>query len=160
MGKSSKLKYIIIIISVVLTLTGVVIWGTLQNNDNLEENTVVEINGETSKTLKADIKGLYPGQTVDYTISLTGDYAEEYSTTLNFFGDNGGALKKYMLVCIATENVTLEKPLQELLDGEAISLGQGISQVTISYTMPIETGDEAQGASVVFYVELNAKNVE
>ena len=160
MKKSNKLTYLIIIISIVLTLTGVAVWGTLQKNDNLEENTVVEINGETSKTLKSDIKGLYPGQTVDYVISLTGDYAEEYSTTLKFFGDNGGELKEYVLVGIITNNVTIEKPLQEILNADVILLGEGITEITISYTMPIDTGDEAQGASVVFYIELNAKNIE
>ena len=160
MSKSNRFIYIVIIISIVLTLTGAVVWGILQNNGNLEENTVVEINGETRKTLKADIKGLYPGKTVDYMISLTGDTAEEYSITLNFFGDNGGALKKYILVGIVTDNVSIEKSLQELLDGEMVTLGQGASEITISYTMPIDTGDDAQGASIVFYVELNAKNIE
>ncbi len=160
MSKSNRLMYVIIIISIVLTLTGVVIWRILQNNGNLEENTVIEINGETSKTLKADIKGLYPGQTVDCLVSLTGDVAEDYLVSLKFFGDDGGELKKYVLVEIATNNGSIEKSLQELLNGEVVSLGQGITEITISYTMPIDTGDEAQGTSVVFYVELNAKNVE
>lgn len=160
MNKGNKLKYIIIIISVILTLTGVVILGILQNNSNLEDSTVVEINGETSKTLKAEIKGFYPGKTADYVISLTGDSAEEYSITLNFFGDNGGELKKYILVGVMTDNSSIEKPLEELLEGDALSLGRGITEITITYTMPIDTGDEAQGESVVFFVELNAKNVE
>lgn len=157
MSKTNRLKYVIIIISIVLTLTGVVILGLLQNNNNLEENTVIEVNGETSKTLKAEIKGLYPGKTEEYTILLKGDSTEEYSITLNFFDDNGGELKKYIVVRIETNNNSIEKSLEELLEGELISLGQGVTEITILYTMPIDVGDEAQGASIVFYVELNAK---
>lgn len=160
MNKGNKLKYIIIIISIVLTLTGVVILGILQNNNNLKDKTVVEINGETSKTLKAEIKGLYPGKTEEYTILFEGDSAEEYIITLNFFDDNGGDLKNYILVRIETNNSSIEKPLNELLDGDLVSLGQGVAEIKILYTMPIDTGDEAQGASVVFYVELNARNIE
>ncbi len=160
MRKTNRLMYLIILISIVLTLTGVVIWGRLQDNNDLEEATVIEINGETSKELKAEIKGMYPGKTEEYKISLTGDTVDAYSITLDFFGDNGGELKKYILVGIVTEKGSIEKPLQELLDGESVSLGQGVTEITISYTMPIDTGDEAQGTSVVFYMELNAKNVE
>ncbi len=160
MNKGNKLKYIMIIISIVITLCGVVIFGRLQNNNNLEQNTVIEINGETSKTLKAQIKGLYPGKTEEYTILLKGDSTEEYAITLKFFGDDGGKLKNYLVVEIVTENNAIEKPLQELLNGDFISLGQGVSKIRISYTMPFDTGDEAQGVSVAFYLELNAKNVE
>ena len=160
MNKGNKLKYIMIIISIVITLCGVVIFGRLQNNNNLEQNTVIAINGETSKTLKAQIKGLYPGKTEEYTILFKGDSTEEYAITLKFFGDDGGKLKNYLVVEIVTENNAIEKPLQELLNGDLISLGQGVSKIRISYTMPFDTGDEAQGVSVAFYLELNAKNVE
>lgn len=160
MSKSNKLKYLLIIISIILVFTGVTILEAIKSNDNLEENTVIEINGETGKTLKANIKGFYPGKTFDYAISLVGDGVEEYLITLKFSGDNGGALKNYLDVKIVTDNGSIEKPLNELLEGELITLGRGVSQITISYTMPIDTGNESQGTSVVFYVELNAKMVE
>ncbi|MBR2614375.1 MAG: hypothetical protein IKC71_02110 [Clostridia bacterium] len=160
MNKNVILKYFIIVLSVILTLTGIVLWVTMQSSNNLKENTVIKISGETNKNLKSEIKGLYPGKTVDYVISLKGETAEEYFVSLNFHNDNGGELKKYVVVAIVTDNGTIQKTLEELLDGEPLSLGQGVTEIKLSYAMPIDTGDEAQGASVVFYVELNAKNVE
>ena len=160
MSKGDKLKYIIIIISIVLTLTGVVIFGVLKNNDNLDKTTVVKLNGEISKTLKAEVKGLYPGKTEEYKILLEGSDAEEFFITLKFFGDDGGKLKDHVDVGIVTDNVSVEKPLSELLDGELISLGQGLTEIKILYTMPIDTGDEIQGESVSFKIELNAKYVK
>ena len=161
MSNRNKFKFIIVIISIVLSLTGVVVWGTLQNNNNkLEETTVIKVNGETNKTLKSEIKGFYPGKTADYVILFSGKAAQEYSISLNFFGDNGVALKKHIIVGISTKNGTIEKPLEELLAGELINLGRGITDIKITYKMPIDTGDEAQGASISFCVELSAKYVE
>lgn len=160
MDKGNKLKYFIIIISIISTLACVGLFFTMQNNNNLINNTTINVNGETNVTLKAKIDGLYPGKTEIYVVSLKGSTAKEYYVTLNFFEDNGGALKRYLNVKIETVNGVIEKPLQDLLNEEPVFLGQGLTEILLSYTMPIDTGDEAQGASVVFYVEFNAKNVE
>lgn len=159
MGKGNKLKYILIIISIIITLTGVVLLGAMQNNNILKENTVIKLDGETSKTLKAEIKGLYPGKTEDYVISFTGDDAENYFISLDFNNGNDGNLKNYIEVEIATNDSTIEKSLNELLEGDLVSLGSGVTEITISYTMPIDVGNEAQGESVVFYIELEAKTM-
>ncbi len=160
MGKGNKLKFILIIISIILTLTGVVLFTTIHDNNELKENTVIEIDGATTKTLKAKIDRLYPGKTEDYVISFTGDNIKDYLITLDFNGDNDGTLKNFIEVKIKTNESSINKTLNELLEGDLISLGTGVTEITISYTMPIEVGNEAQGVSVVFYIELEAKTVE
>ena len=102
MGKGNKLKFILIIISIILTLTGVVLFTTIHDNNELKENTVIEIDGATTKTLKAKIDGLYPGKTEDYVISFTGDNIKDYLITLDFNGDNDGTLKNFIEVKIKT----------------------------------------------------------
>ncbi len=160
MGKGSKLKYILIIISIILTLTGVVLLATMKDNNELKENTVIEIDGATTKTLKAEIIGLYPGKTEEYVISFAGDNIKDYLITLDFNGDDDGVLKNYIEVEIKTNDSSINKTLNELLEGDLISLGTGVTEIIISYTMPIEVGNEAQGESVVFYVKLDAKTIE
>lgn len=160
MGKGNKLKYILIIISIILTLTGVVLFTTMQDNNELKENTVIEIDGATTKTLKAEIDGLYPGKTEEYVISFIGDDIKDYLITLDFNGDNDGTLKNFIEVEIKTNESSINKTLNELLEGDRISLGTGVTEIIISYTMPIEVGNEAQGVSVVFYIELEAKTIE
>jgi hypothetical protein len=80
--------------------------------------------------------------------------------TLDFNGDNDGTLKNFIEVKIKTNESSINKTLNELLEGDLISLGIGVTEITISYTMPIEVGNEAQGVSVVFYIELEAKTIE
>lgn len=160
MGKGNKLKYILIIISIILTLSGVVLVVTMQNDNQLKDNTVIEIDGGTTKTLKAEIEGLYPGKTEEYIISFTGENTKDYLITLDFNGDDNGNLKNFIEVKIETNESLINKTLSELLEGDFISLGMGVTEIKISYTLPIEIGNEAQGASVVFYIELEAKTIE
>lgn len=160
MGKGSKLKYILIIISIILTLTGVVLLATMKDNNELKENTVIEIDGATTKTLKAEINGLYPGKTEEYVISFAGDNIKDYLITLDFNGDDDGVLKNYIEVEIKTNDSSINETLNDLLKGDLISLGTGVTEIIISYTMPIEAGNEAQGESIVFYIELEAKTIE
>ncbi|MBR5192297.1 MAG: hypothetical protein IKW33_02700 [Clostridia bacterium] len=157
MGKSNNIKYILIIISIILTLACVGLFFSMQNNNNLNKNTIINVSEETNLTLKAEIKDLYPGKTEDYVISFVGNNAEDYFITLNFNGANDGKLKNYIKVEIKTENSVINKTLLELLNGELISLGKGVKEINISYTMPVDVGNEAQGTTISFNVEIEAK---
>lgn len=158
---NKRLKPILILVCVVMAFTGIVIWAVLQDQNNLKERTVIKLNGETSKTLKAELSGLYPGNEQEYKIILNGELAEDYEITLNFSNDeNSGALENYLIVTITTKDVTIQKQLKELLDGEKIELGGNANEITIVYAMPEDTGNEAQGATADFYINLTAKNRE
>lgn len=156
----NKMKVVLILVCVVMAFTGVGIYASLQSQSKLEAHTQINVEGETtSKTLKATLTGFYPGCTQEYKISLTGDLADNYNVTMSFRNDKKqGGLENYITVVISTADFKLEKPLKDLLKGDTIQLGANASEITIAYTMPAETGDEAQGTTCDFYVDVTAKN--
>lgn len=156
---SKKIQYILIIVTVVMAFVGLAIWWFVWSSSDLNANTTIVIDGETKKTLRADIGNLYPGKSSEYVINLSGDMADEYVVTLQFYNDNGGALKDYVSVEIRTENVTIIKTLSELLNGELVSLGTNAATITICYTMSADAGNETQGSDIVFFIDLNAKHI-
>lgn len=153
-----KTYIILILVCVLMAFVGIIIWGVMQKQDNLKENTVIEINGETSKTLKAELTGFYPGNEQEYKIILKGDSADNYEITLNFRNDEKhGTLGNYLIVKITTKDMSIEKKLKDLLDGEKIELGKNANEIYVSYAMPENTGNEAQGTTAAFYIDLTAK---
>lgn len=154
-----RLMFILMLACMLTAFTGIVIWTVMQEESNLEENTVIELNGETSKSLKAELVGFYPGCECEYSIALKGDLSENYYVEINFrSGGESGGLESYLVVRIATSGVTVEKRLAELLDGGRIELGKNANKITITYVMPSDVGNEAQGSSAAFYVDVSAKN--
>lgn len=156
----NSIKIILILVSVAMAFAGVVIWSA-QEKDVLKEDTVIEISGETNKTLKAELAGFYPGGEKEYVISLSGDSASEYDITLTFRDDEdteSGDLENYLTVKITTEEITIEKTLKELLQGETLALGKTSDGIKIVYAMPQEIGNESQGTTADFYIDFTAKN--
>lgn len=155
-----KLYIILILVSVITAFTGVIIWGVLQEQQTeLTENTVIEVSGETKKTVKAELVGFYPSSKQTYTITLAGETSQDYLVTINFRDDNkSGGLENYLIVTITTKEVTIEKPLKEFLKGEKVELGKNANEITITYAMPEDTGNEAQGTTADFYIDLTAEN--
>lgn len=155
----NKMKVVLILVCVVMAFTGVGIYASLQSESQLEANTQITVDGNTSKTFKAQLTGFYPGCTQEYKISLTGDLADNYNVTMSFRNDKKqGGLENYITVVISAADFKLEKPLKDLLDGESIDLGTNANEITIAYTMPTEAGNEAQATTCDFYVDVTAKN--
>lgn len=154
---SKKVQFILIIVTVIMSFTGIAIVWSSRSDAKLSENTTIVVDGGTHRILKAEIGNLYPGKTAEYVINLAGDTAREYDITLNFHGDDDGALKDYVLVEIITENAVIEKSLGELLKGDTVSLGDNTSVITLCYTMSESAGNETQGSDITFYIDFNAK---
>lgn len=162
MKKKSKYRFLLVLLTcIVLAFAGFLFWSLLQKQENLKAHTVIKIRGETTKTLHADLDGFYPGSEQSYEIALSGESPETYEITLHFRSAAGsGNLGDYLLVTIRTKEVTIEKQLKDLLGGKKVSLGTNANEITITYTMPESTGNEAQGATADFYIDLMAKNTE
>ena len=154
---SKKLLFILSIVTVIISFTGISIVWSNRSDAKLSDNTTVVVDGNTHRTLKAEIGNLYPGKTAEYVINLAGDNAREYDVTLNFQGDDDGVLKDYVTVAIITENTIIEKPLGELLKGDTVALGGNTSVITLSYTMSESASNETQESDISFYIDLNAK---
>lgn len=157
---AKKVYIFLMLVCVITAFTGVVIWGVLREQQaELTENTVIELDGETEKTVKAELTGFYPGGKQTYTLLLSGEMAEDYDVTISFRNDkNSGALENYLTVTIKTKDVMIERQLKDLLDEGEIELGKNANEVTITYAMPEDTGNEAQGTTADFYIDLTATN--
>ncbi len=164
MGK--KIRYILVILCVALAFIGILTYALMAEGNKLLENTTIDVKGDTTTTLKAEIDNLYPGSVNEYAIHLNGDQADEFYVTLSFneslikklFG--GNKLKDYIAVKVVCGTQTIEKPLKDLIDGkEKISLGQNASEIKIIYTMDLDAGNDTQGASVDFSVKLTIKRI-
>lgn len=150
-------KLILLLGCMVITFMGIVIWAVLLTRGGLQPNTVIKLNGVTHKTLQAELSGFYPGNEQEYKIVAMGEGAESYEITLAFrSNEKSGGLENYLTVTIETKDVTIEKPLTELLDGESIVLGKNANEITIRYVMHEDTGNEAQGTSADFYIDFTA----
>lgn len=156
-NKDKTRSVFVIIICVLALIATAVIVLILRNGCGIKDKTVIKVNGETSKTLKAELSGFYPGNTQECTIMLSGTYAENYYITLNFRDDKESNLENYLTVVIKTAERTVAKSLKDLLSGEELILGKNASEINIIYSMPENIGNEAQGTGAVFYIDLTAK---
>lgn len=150
--------YILICLLIVMSLVGILIWATLDKKTDEKQAADIEItlDGNTTENLKVDFTDICPGTEKQYVIRLKAENAKDYSIVLKFVGD--GKIKDYIDVEITTDGENLaegSKKLAELLGGD-ISLGKGATEITIKYSMPLQTGNEAQGAEASFDIELIA----
>lgn len=160
-GMSKRLNIILIAACVLMTVFGSVISSVMNAQSDLKENTVIKVNGETDKTLKAELSGFYPGCEKEYIIVLKGSLASESCVTLEFRnGENNGGLENYINVKITAGEITVEKPLKDLFDGNKIDFGSKVSEIKITYAMPENTGNEAQGTTAFFYIDVTAMTAE
>lgn len=163
MRKISKVAKILNFIFGLITVgvaasSAVVVYRAVKNTSgNVESDATIEIDGETHKTLEATLTGFYPGSSQDYTIVLTSETSESYETYLSF-RDGSGELQNYIVVTVSTGTEEIEKPLSELLGGETLFLGENVSEIKITYTMPEEVGNEAQGTTADFRIDFSAKD--
>ncbi|MGN1093712.1 MAG: hypothetical protein ACI4SC_01885 [Candidatus Neoclostridium sp.] len=150
--------YILICLTTVMALIGAIIWWSIYTKPEERKAADVEISldGETTRDLRVDISNIVPGSSHQYDILLTASNAREYSVVLKFVGD--GEIKDYVDIEIITDGENLageKKRLADLL-GNEVALGKGASRITIVYSMPLETGNEAQSTEAWFDIELTA----
>lgn len=161
---AKKIKLILMLVSIAMSFLGATFWVVLQGENDLQNNVVITLdNDEIQQELPAISfnEKFAPGHSMDYTITLKGDLADDYDVTLDFLyinKDDINALANYLDVTIKTTETKIEKGLKELLDGEKIELGKNATEIDITYYMPSDVGNESQGTSVEFYIELIAKS--
>ncbi len=150
-------KLILIVIINVMTIILCAYYLKINAHSDLRENVEVVIDGNSAETFKANISGLYPGKTLDYKININDKKASDYEIKLKFHKDDGGLLKDFIIVDIKANNVSIQKKLSELFNGDALIIGENITTINISYTMPKDVGNESQKTSVSFYIDLLAE---
>lgn len=155
---NKTLKLVLIIVSVLTTCVGVTAWGVARPNDKLDKVTSITVDGDTEKSLKAELYGFYPGNAQEYVVTLGGKNTDDYFVTVTFRDAKKGSLENFLTVEISSGEITVKKTLKELLGGEKVSLGRNASRISIVYTMPEDVGNEAKGSQAVFFVDVSAKS--
>ncbi len=161
-----KLRWmqISLVIISVLILIGA-IW-TLRSCTPTDGENLVKVRLELEETQIVSFENLclIPGQACDYTVILESDDADECNLTIEFEEMGDGTLKNFAYVRIeANGEVLYDKLLATVFDGEKISLMIDFPQkqnteLTVTYYLPIEVGNDAKNAEVVFQMLLTMSN--
>lgn len=154
-----KIKYILIVVCVAMSFTGIGLYFSLRT-DTLKSDTTITLKDNAVKTLKAEIGGIYPGATQEYTINIGGKTSGDLYLTLSFRRDKDTAekIEEYISVEITAGDERIEKTLSEFFAEEnGTLLGKGVKTIKIAYTMLESAGNELQGAETTFYIDLKTE---
>lgn len=121
--------------------------------------------GSYEENLSFELLCFYPGVEKGYTLAITAPEASEYKLSLDFNETQEGDLEKYLDVSIECGSVKVTRSLEALFaEGEKtqficdLKKGEKV-KIYINYSMPLETGNESQGAEayfdIIFTAELN-----
>ena len=127
---------------------------------SLSETVVVSVDGVAEKTLTVDGLEIYPGETRECIVFLKSELSGGFDATLTFeeFEDDG--LKSFIDVKVFISNAQVyEGTLEDLLSCKSVTFRVNLDNVTatqlkIQYLMDVNVGDDAQGATASFYVNL------
>ncbi len=150
---------ILTLLSASLSIIGCVLFSTMRSALLLEPNTSLTINENETKNLKVELNDIYPGSADTYVINIYTEYETGLNISITFDGEeNKGDLANYLDVSFNSESVSVTKPLKEVLSSkESFDMGIDIKHISLTYSMPITIGNEAQNSFADFYIELNAK---
>lgn len=154
MGK--VLKLVLIFASLILTASGITIYTLTKDNQNLKENTEIIIDGDVKKTFDVDFSDFYPGKSLEYKITLTTELNSDYKVYLEFLKDeDSNKLDEYLNLELNYSNEINTYKLNELFINKRLTLKENTNEIKMTYTMPINTPNEAQKTSVSFKLVFN-----
>lgn len=128
---------------------------------------VLQINIEQGKTETVWFEDLClrPGEQASYTLLLNSRYEDAYQLLLHFEDEDPAlTLKQYTYVRIERDGEVLcDARLAELFAQEALRVtvdvtDQAKQELTVTYYMPEEIGNEAQNATAAFQLLVTATN--
>ena len=164
---SRKVKYILAIVCAVTAAVGAAIFAVLikkklENGVTISGGANVTLTAESTKSIEANICGLYPGERREYVIDVKLDQAENSEIVIAFRDkDTNGKLKNYIGVTVTSGDASVDKSLKELLEGgEELRFNGSTTQIVIVYTMRQDAGNESQGATADFYIDISAKTAQ
>lgn len=167
MGRLAKIsKYIVVAVLMLSLLGGGILFAVLRDPAQKGGDITISGNGEgevridkTETQIRVDFSDFAPGMQVQYVLHLNRENASApESVLLRCFDADDGDLAQYLILTVKTETVEEQKPLTDWLAATApFSLPKETETVTLIYSMPSTVGNEAQGATSVFYLSLTAE---
>lgn len=156
-----KIINIALIAMSVLILVGAVLTICFSTSDK----HVIDVTVEADKTKSAHFEELClrPGESCEYTLSLSGKYTKEYRITLCFEDQNPElTLKDHAYVRMEMgDEVLCDARLSEVLERDSIELDIDFTdgekhEIKIVYYMTEDVGNEAQNAEADFKLLVTA----
>ena len=139
-----------------LALVGTLLWYFITVFFN-DINKEIDLKGNITEVVEFDGLALKPGGSTDYTVKLNCKEDGKYVILLSFVETSEGTLDEFVDVTVTCEGAEIVKArLSDLIEGKRIpsftrQLSKGTSlTLSVTYDMPLETGNEAQGAKCDF----------
>ena len=154
--------YILITAMVLLCIMATLLIFFIYNADQKFEGSImVKENGITETLIPVRDLVLSPGVSKDYDVKLICDASGSYHVRIDFREKTDGGMKEFVDVVVEFDGKEVYSGrLTELIDeGFVIETEHELKakdpvNVTFRYTMPLETGNEAQGTYAYFDVHI------
>jgi hypothetical protein len=161
MAKSFIMRIGLIVLCIVMMVgVGIMLYTTVTEDDR----NVIDIplgDGDTKK-ITFESLALIPGEQCAYDIELDYEVQKQYDLILDFHELEEKTLKDFARVRIESAGVSIyDELLATAFEDENIRFPVDFAKemntaFKITYYMPIEVGDEAQGAEALFELRLTA----
>lgn len=158
-----KLVYVLTIILTIVIVFGIVIGIFVLKRQN-EFSKDIKLSGEeVGEELDVSLEGFYPGRSLSYTVNFGAASSFSYDVVLSFVADGDCALAEFIVLNISLNGEEIaEGKLSAYIGGESCAFTLPKSEdgavLKLEYTMPEETGNEAQGTTADFKVQIEAKS--
>ncbi len=120
------------------------------------KGAMISRDGATVETLDVRFDDMAPGVVKSSSVSFS--LAKGYELFASFQAGEG-LLNDYVQVSIDSGSVRESAALKSLLGSEEISLGQDVERVEVSYSLPLDSGNETQNQHGSFRVDFVARAV-
>ncbi len=158
---TKKLIYILICVLVVFAVAGTSVLFVFFSDKNVfEKNITLSKDDTVSEVLSVSLDGFYPGKSVEYTVNFDGTLKGLFKITITFSRSGETSLSDYITVDIQSGNeIKASKTLTDFLNDDTTvfvidTADADESKLIFRYTMPVDTGNEAQNTKADFDIDL------
>lgn len=133
-------------------------------HENFPNEIKLSKNGKVQETLTIDNLDLCPGAVDERVLTMTCDADGDYGVSLDFNLKENGELARFIVVDLQCNGQNFQFKLDELfaenktVEFDCTLYSEKKTEIIIRYTLPLEVGDEAQGADVIFDIDLTASH--
>lgn len=160
MIKSKSIWILISSFIMVFFISVAVIFNNIDAREDFTNSVKIDGDGYAETTCEIRSLQLHPSESKDYSIEVAPEFGGEYEITINFNEITNGGLKEFVNVSVSIGDKIYTYLLKNLLDEKnTIKILQNFSkekplELIISYAMPYEVGNEAQGVFADFDVKI------
>ena len=161
MIKSKSIWILIISFIVVAFISIAIIFNNLDARSEFTNSVKIDGSGYAEKEIEVRNLQLHPNESKSYSIEVAPEFGGDYEISINYQEIKDGGLKEFETVSFSVDGKQVQSSsLKSLLDGKSsIVILQNFSEdkplkLTVTYIMPYEVGNEAQGAYADFDVTL------